>query len=53
MSPPGSGRITVFVPARAALVAREGARMAEGSVVVILLAPVPERAAVLARPADD
>ncbi|MGA8467077.1 MAG: hypothetical protein WB688_23160, partial [Trebonia sp.] len=52
-SPPGIGRITVYVPARAAPAAREGARMAEGSVVVILLALVPERAAVVARPADD
>jgi hypothetical protein len=38
MSPPGIGRITVYVPARAALTAREGARVAEGSVVVIVLA---------------
>jgi len=53
MSPLGIGRITVYVPARAALAAREGARMAEASVVVILLALVPERAALLARPADD
>ena len=55
----------MYVPARATLAAREGARMAEGSsggripfwwsvaVVVILLALVPGRAAALARQADD